>query len=1010
MLFSRNLRGQSWSSWWNQSRKASSLRRSKTSRSQTCVALESLEPRVVMSAAPLADQVGVIRDGHTWYLPPAATATGVQETRGYGLPGDQFLTGDWNGDGAQDLVVVRPNPEGGLTWLIDLGNDNVPDLQHKYGLAGDTAVLGDWNGDGSDDPGVVRANPAAGRLDWYLDTSRVEYANPTSRAYGLTSRGHRPVVGDWNGDGRDDLGVVENGANGLLTWLLDTNGDKFADITREYGLVAQKHSPIVGDWNGDGRDDLGVTVKENGGLTWLLDTSGDKFADITKFYGLSGDRPIVVNQTNSVSGHDRDDQMSEAKPLGTLNGTITESENISFSTDVDMFSFTVTAGMTVQFDIDTVSNGPPGLGSYLRIFDAQGNELAANNDRVAPGDPPPPVIGPNNPDGFDSYIPYTFTQSGTYFVAVSNWQHRSYNPATGTDALGSDARWLTGDYSLVITATAGDDRFEENDSVAASANLGLLTTTQTYALSLQDGIDWFRFEIAGGGTAASTITTQFRHALGDVDIELYDANGNLVRQSDGVTDAEVISMDQLSRGTYFLKVFGFSGATNPDYTLTINPPGASAIAEKKLYLNFDGASLSNTELQQWSHGEWLLSADDLDPEGDGTQVQPFLQGQRLNGQREAIISQILSMVQRDLNPYGIQVLRHRGDAIDGRGVTTIFVGANEFNAHFATDIDYGNDNVTDIAFVKNEDWGTASNTAIALADTVLHEAGHTFGLHHVFTNVNGRIYEESMGFRYSEPNQANWVKDTAFLDRTFAPLPGHATTTQNSHQTMLRNFGLAPTLALSKIATISFADPGVVEVVGSASADQITVSRQGVALELNVNGQKYSLDSSIQSVIVRTNGDPSDRVTNSAGSAIRLVKVSVNSNATASANSKVGSQYSAQWAGFDLPEESSEHRHTLVASHSKVGHHDDGVSPTIATKPVQHDGVHHRAMIDALFSHNTTNRDNARHESLAAQVTRRDTEPVRSVTHAANSTSQSVTTKGHQLRDDVFSDLRTLFA
>lgn len=998
MLFSRKSFGR----WWQQLQmSAPAKRQSKNHETQSLAALESLEPRAVMSAAPLMDHIAVVRDGHQWILPAEGTGSGTQEIRGYGLPGDQFLSGDWNGDGAQDLVVVRPNAEGGLTWLVDLGTDNRVDVQHKYGLAGDTAFLGDWNGDGIDDLGVVRPNRAIGLLDWYLDTSRVEYANPTPRQFGLTSRNHIPVVGDWNGDGRDDLGAVEAGTAGLLNWYLDTNGDKFADITREYGLVAAKHSPVVGDWNGDGRDDLGVTFKNtNNRLTWLLDTSGDKFADITKNYGFATDRPIVVNVTNSVTGHDRDDQMSEALALGPFSGTRTNTQAgaISFSTDVDMFSFTVTAGQTVHFDIDTITNGPPGLGSYLRIFDAQGRELAANNDRLAPGDPPPST-GPSNPDGFDSYIPYTFTSGGTYYVGVSNWQHRTYNPGTGADALGTDPNWLTGAYSLVITAQAGDDRYEENDSISAAANLGVLTTNQTYALSLRDGIDWFRFEISSGGTAASTITTQFQHALGDVDLELYDSRGNLVRVSDGVSDSETISMDRLARGTYFLKVFGYNGATNPDYTLTINPPGSSTIADKKLYLNFDGASLSNAELTQWSRGNWLLSVDDIDPEGDGIQIQPFLQGESLNGQREAIISQIVSMVQRDLNPYGIQVLRHRGDAIDGRGVTTIFVGANEFDAHFATDIDYGNDNPTDIAFVTNEDWGTAGRTAIALADVVLHEAGHTFGLHHVETAVNGRVYEESMGFRYSEDNPDNWVKDTAFLDRTFAPYLDHGPTSQNSHQTMLSNFGMSQSIVQSKLATVSFAAPGVVEIIGSASADRVNVQRHGNSLELIVNGQKYALDSSIQTVIVQTNGDTKDRVSNTVSNAVRLVNVSSRSSQTELASIKSVRENASQWAGFDLPEESLDHRNVETPSHSETAH-DHDILPQ--PKAVSHQ--RRQDTIDEQFSHLATARDAGRSEVIVKSSENRN------VAQESNTLELSAAKRTHQMRDEVFSDLRSLFA
>lgn len=116
--------------------------------------------------------------------------------------------------------------------------------------------------------------------------------------------------------------------------------------------------------------------------------------------------------------------------LGAVGGpAVVCGEQIGVPTDVDMYEFAVYAGQRIGFDIDTKDNGPPGLGSYLRIFDSKGNELAANNDKLAPGDPPP---GANaGREGFDSYIDYTFRTTGTYYVGVSNWQNRNYDPQTG---------------------------------------------------------------------------------------------------------------------------------------------------------------------------------------------------------------------------------------------------------------------------------------------------------------------------------------------------------------------------------------------------------------------------------------------------------------------------------------------------------------------------------------------------------------------------------------------------
>ncbi len=63
-----------------------------------------------------------------------------------------------------------------------------------------------------------------------------------------------PVVGDFNGDGIDQLGIYTAG-----TWRLDTNGDRKlddADEVRHLGGVADK--PVVGDFDGDGIDEIAV--------------------------------------------------------------------------------------------------------------------------------------------------------------------------------------------------------------------------------------------------------------------------------------------------------------------------------------------------------------------------------------------------------------------------------------------------------------------------------------------------------------------------------------------------------------------------------------------------------------------------------------------------------------------------------------------------------------------------------------------------------------------------------
>ena len=163
----------------------------------------------------------------------------------------------------------------------------------------------------------------------------------------------------------------------------------------------------------------------------------------------------LILQTAGTSVTDTNDAISEAASLGTVSATaITVDATISPDTDVNMVSFTVTAGQIVDFDIDTTLNGPGGLGSYIRLFDAQGTQIASNNDATAPGET---VLG------FDAYLRYTFVNAGTFYLGVSNSNNVTYDPITGNGdtAGGSNA---TGSYKLIVQlAPAGCDRYQRLD-------------------------------------------------------------------------------------------------------------------------------------------------------------------------------------------------------------------------------------------------------------------------------------------------------------------------------------------------------------------------------------------------------------------------------------------------------------------------------------------------------------------------------------------------------------------
>jgi len=84
--------------------------------------------------------------------------------------------------------------------------------------------------------------------------------------------GDNPVVGDWDGTGKDKIGSEKDGF-----WAVDYNGNYVWDgavIDRFAGFGQTADKPVIGDWNGDGKDKIGMRKTDSGLLTITVTTSG----------------------------------------------------------------------------------------------------------------------------------------------------------------------------------------------------------------------------------------------------------------------------------------------------------------------------------------------------------------------------------------------------------------------------------------------------------------------------------------------------------------------------------------------------------------------------------------------------------------------------------------------------------------------------------------------------------------------------------------------------------------
>jgi hypothetical protein len=202
----------------------------------------------------------------------------------FGSAGATYVTGDWNGYGHTKIGAFQDG-----VWRLDLvGNGvwdgGVIDKEYNFGWSHPDVipVVGDWNGDGRTKIGIYYHG------SWYLDYDGNGVwdggVNDKEYQFGWPAEGVTPMVGDWNGDGRAKIGIYYKGS-----WYLDYDGtgvwDGIHGKAYNFGWDAKGVTPIIGDWNGDGRAKIGIYY--NG--YWYLDYNGDGVWDggvLDKQYNL----------------------------------------------------------------------------------------------------------------------------------------------------------------------------------------------------------------------------------------------------------------------------------------------------------------------------------------------------------------------------------------------------------------------------------------------------------------------------------------------------------------------------------------------------------------------------------------------------------------------------------------------------------------------------------------------------------------------------------------------------
>lgn len=297
-------------------------------------------------------------------------------------------------------------------------------------------------------------------------------------------------------------------------------------------------------------------LDENGALIATADSADDDeqlsyqvaagetyFLRVFEFSGADNPHYNLTVDITSGSAGDRfedNDDFAAATDLGNLGDRVEANLSIHETGNDDYFVFRAASAGT----LDVSLNFANALGNLdAELYNAQFASIG---------------VAESTSDLEQLSLDLDF--GGTYYLRVY-----------GKDGATND------DYTLTFDGPGGPagDRFEDNNSAATATNFGQLgnRTETDLSIHLPNDDDYYRFTAAGTGTLTADLT--FLHAAGDLDFELLDAGQASIAQGISSGDNEQLSFEIDAGETYYLRVFGFEGATNASYHLSIDGPAPS---------------------------------------------------------------------------------------------------------------------------------------------------------------------------------------------------------------------------------------------------------------------------------------------------------------------------------------------------------------------------------------------------------------------------------------------------
>lgn len=208
---------------------------------------------------------------------------------------DNPAPGYFDNDNIADIAVTRYQNAGiGPYNFLIRHSTNPGSIQFQWGTFPDMALLGDYDGDGRDDLTIARSN--SGSLVWYILRS----GTGTLGVVTFGSSSDFAVSGaDYNGDGRDEVTVIRKyppQQQRSSTYFAGDSVTGAVVVAQDWGDGGNTtDSYVFGDYIGDRRADFAIMRISNSGApafnaTWyILENGGSGQIVVRQFgYGRGG--------------------------------------------------------------------------------------------------------------------------------------------------------------------------------------------------------------------------------------------------------------------------------------------------------------------------------------------------------------------------------------------------------------------------------------------------------------------------------------------------------------------------------------------------------------------------------------------------------------------------------------------------------------------------------------------------------------------------------------------------